>query len=130
MCGRVLGRSQQLMRNRNASRLKFQVIDHLLRPGEGRDVMRMLHGPPDCIVADCEDCLWGEYKKNAELFAEVKQIQVERDDLRGNYDSLRRRLGMTKVYTGRGCGVQAANPFHKAHGMSCTTEVWEHGRHV
>ena len=121
----MMGGLKQLLKNRDAAKLQFQTIGHMLKPGEGLDVIRMLAGRPDCIVADCEDCLWGEYEKNPDLFAEAKQIQVERDDPNGNYEALFRTLGMTKVHTGRGCGVHVPNRFHKREGMLCTTEVWE-----
>ena len=69
--------------------------------------------------------MWGEYRKNSELFSGAKQIQVERDDENGNYESLFENLGLARVHIGRGCGVHEPNRFHAEHGMRCSTEVWE-----
>ena len=121
----MMGGYRRLLRNRAAQGLRYHAIDHLLQPGEGGEVTRRLSGAPDCIVADCEDCLWGEYRKNPGLFAGARQIQVERDDENGNYQSLFDKLGMERVHVGRGCGVHEPNRFHVEHGMRCTTEVWE-----
>ena len=121
----MMGGLKRLVKNREADQLQFQIIGHMLRPGEGHAVIAMLAGRPDCIVADCEDCLWDEYKKNQALFADVKQIQVERDDPNRHYEALFQTMGMKKIHTGRGCGVHLPNQYHKREGMLCTTEVWE-----
>ena len=76
-------------------------------------------------MADCEDCLWDEYEKNPDLFRDVKQIQVERDDKQQNYNSLFNELNLQKIDSGYGCGRKEPTDEHKKKGMLCTTEVWE-----
>ena len=54
-------------------------IDHILKKGEHKNILKMVDNPFDCITPDCEGYVNGEYNKNPELFKAVKMIQVERD---------------------------------------------------
>ena len=98
--------------------MSFTAIDHILVAGEQNEILKMVSEPFDCIVADCENCLVGEYEKNPKLFEKVKYIQVERDDRKplnaptGPYDALFKKMSMKKVDTGSGCNGK------------CQTEVW------
>ena len=110
----MFGGITQLKKNRDACNSKFQIIDHVLKKGEEDTVMGMVSKPFDLIVADCENCLYNEYKKNPKLFANIKQIQVERDDFDKSYDRLIKELGMKIVHTAK-CYMRE----------SVTVEVWE-----
>ena len=111
----MFGGITQLKKNRDACNSKFQIIDHVLEKGEEDTVMSMVSKPFDLIVADCENCLYNEYNKNKKLFANIKQIQVERDDFKDkSYDGLRKEFGMKLVHTGK-CYI----------GECVTVEVWE-----
>ena len=79
--GGFYGGLEQLKKNRETCKLKFQIIDRFLERGDEAFVLKLVTKPFDTIIADCEDCLYNEYKKNPKLFENVKQIQVERDDL-------------------------------------------------
>ncbi len=107
----MMGGIKQLIKNQEACNSKFQIIDHILKEGEEDEVLKMVSKPFDLIVADCENCLHKEYKKNPKLFSNVNIIQVERDD-DGSYDKLREELGMELIHIGVGCGGK------------CTSEVW------
>ena len=114
----------KLRKNKKSCNSEFTIIDHILKPGEGKELLKMVSKPFDTIVADCENCLNNEFKKNPDLFKYVTQIQVERDDREisltatgGPYEKLLKNdLGMNLVHTGKGCG-----------GV-CVTEVWEKNR--
>ena len=122
----MYGGYEQLLENKEACKSEFTVIDHILTRGDASKIINTLGGTPDCIVADCEDCLWDEYKKNPELSRDVKQIQVERDDKQQNYDSLLiNELNLQKIDSGYGCNSKEPKAVHKENGMLCTTEVWE-----
>ena len=108
----MMGGITQLKKNRDACGLQFQIIDHILKEGEEDSILKMVSKPFDTIVADCENCLYNEYKKNPKLFSNIKQIQVERDD-DGSYNKLRQELNMKLVHIGKGCDG------------NCTSEVWE-----
>ncbi len=111
----MFGGITQLKKNRDACNSKFQIIDHVLKKGEEDTVMGMVSKPFDLIVADCENCLYNEYNKNPKLFANIKQIQVERDDFKDkSYDGLRKELGM-KIVDTRECYMREC----------VTVEVWE-----
>jgi len=108
----MYGGLRQLRKNKKACNSKFHIIDHILKPGEGTKLQKLVSRPFDCIVADCEGCLHHEYEKNPDLFKNVRLIQVERDD-GGKYDELfKNKLHMTLKDTGKGCGGR------------CITEVW------
>ena len=114
----MFGGLAKLRKNKESCKMEFTEIDHILRPGEGSELLKLVSKPFDCIVADCEDCLGGEYDKNPILFENVRYIQVERDDRNpldakeGQYDKLREKLKMKKLHSGLGCGG------------ACETEVW------
>lgn len=108
----MMGGIKQLIKNKKACNSQFQIIDHILEKGEEDKLLKMVSKPFNLIVADCENCLYQEYKKNPKLFSEVKMIQVERDD-DGSYNKLRKELGMKLIHTGVGCGGK------------CTSEVWK-----
>ena len=119
----MFGGVATLERNKNSCQMSFAIIDHVLRPGEGKSVSALVDKPFDCIVADCENCLHLEYIKNPDLFGNVNYIQVERDDKKalglgptqlGPYDELFNKLDFIKVHSGTGCG-----------GARCATEVWK-----
>ncbi len=117
---KMFGGLRQLQKNKKACKSSYSVLDHIIKPAktDASDVdfiYAALSGKPDCIVADCEGCLNDEYAKNPDLFAEVKHVEVERDDGEGKkYDALlSTELGMTLVDRGAGCGGR------------CATEVWE-----
>jgi hypothetical protein len=110
--GAMFGGVDALAENKQACGAQFTVVDHVLQEGECIELDEAC-GPFDTVVADCEGCLVSEYAKNPSLFANVRQIQVERDD-GGAYDALLRdALGMRVVATGYGCDGR------------CDTEVWE-----
>ena len=122
----MFGGVQKLQANKEACNSSFHIVDHVLKPGEEDYVVFLLKGYPDCLVADCEDCLVNEYNKNPGLFREVQHVQVERDDPHQNYTKLLRDiLRLSHIHTGRGCGVDTATEDMKRNGMLCTTEVWE-----
>ncbi len=114
----MFGGLATLRSNKESCKMEFTEIDHILRPGEGPELLKLVSKPFDCIVADCENCLNDEYVKNPVLFEKVKYIQVERDDRSplnakvGPYDKLREKLNMKKLHSGLGCGG------------ACETEVW------
>lgn len=114
----MFGGYQQLLKNKQACQMSFHTVDHVLAKNEQDKLLKMVSEPFDCIVADCENCLGEEYKKNPKLFAKVKYIQVERDDKQpldaptGPYDALFKQLSMKKVDSGLGCNGR------------CATEVW------
>lgn len=111
--GGGFGGLEQLKKNRETCELKFQIIDRVLERGDEAFVLKLVTKPFDTIIADCEDCLYYEYKKNPKLFENVKQIQVERDDFKTlSYDLLRKELNMEVIDEGLGCDG------------ACTTEVW------
>lgn len=116
--GQMFGGISELAKNKASCKMEFTEIDHILAKGEGVEVLKMVSQPFDCIVADCENCLVDEYKKNPNLFENIKYIQVERDDRKplnaktGPYDALLAELKMTKLHSGDGCGGE------------CETEVW------
>ena len=112
--GGFYGGLPQLRKNKAACGLKFQEVDHVLEKGEEDAILAMVHQPFDCMVVDCEDCLFHEYEKNPKLFEHVKRIQVERDDFDGrSYDKLFDILNMKLVHVGKGCEG------------TCNTEVWD-----
>lgn len=82
------GGYSQLMKNRKACNMQFTAIDHEITPKDINTITSVLHGKPDCMVVDCEDCLQKEYDKTPSLFDEVRVIQVERDDANKNYEKL------------------------------------------
>jgi hypothetical protein len=108
------GGLRQLEKNQTACNSKYNIVGRYLRSGEGASIKQLVPAKEyDCIVADCEGCLTGEYSKNPDLFDAVKMIQVERDDKRGDYSILLRdTLGMNLAHTGIGCDG------------ACVTEVW------
>ena len=107
-----------LYKNQASCQMEFTVIDHVLAKDEGKTLLEHVSQPFDCIIADCENCLVGEYEKNPELFKNIKYIQVERDDrwplnaTEGPYDKLFIELQMKKLDSGIGCNG------------ACETEVW------
>ena len=114
----MFGGLKTLLKNKKACDMKFTEVDHVLESGELKILRDKMRQPFDCIIADCENCLPGEFTKNPDLFDGVKYIQVERDDgkmrekPRGPYTKLFEENGFTHVDTGHGCnGV-------------CYTEVW------
>jgi Ca2+/Na+ antiporter len=46
-----------LEKNKKACESQFQIIDHILKHGEGKELMKMVSKPFDTLVVDCEDCL-------------------------------------------------------------------------
>jgi len=111
----LFGGFSTLIKNKEACKSSFQIIDHVLKAGEGKRIMNLVSKPFDTIIADCEGCLLGEYEKNPELFRKVNMIQVERDDIVLNterYDKLFKTLNLKKIHTGLGCDTE------------CVTEVW------
>ena len=106
---------EKLKKNKKACNSKFTIIDHILKPGEGKKLLKMVSKPFDTIAVDCEGCLVKEFEKNPDLFKYITQIQVERDDGGSRpYDKLLKKdLGMRLVHTGKGCNG------------NCVTEVWE-----
>ena len=119
----MMGGYRQLEANRKSCGFDFTTIDHMLTKDDVPFIVEKLNGKPDCLIADCEDCLGSEFEKNPELFDEVKMIQVERDDVDGNYESLFKEFTKTDSYYG--CGVTQPTADHIRNGMLCTTEVWE-----
>lgn len=99
----MFGGLTSLEKNRKACNLEFQIIDHILEPGEGKKLLNMVSKPFDTVVCDCEGCLNSEFQKNPILFKHIKQIQVERDDSKGQYDKLLSNLGFKLIYKGKGC---------------------------
>ena len=94
-----------LRKNKTRCGYSFTIIPHILKKGELNDPLAWRKAKLPClptlIVADCEGCLKGEHTKNPRLFDRVEMIQVERDDFRGEYDSLLKdTLGMKMVYQG------------------------------
>lgn len=111
----MMGGISILLKNKKACKGQYQVIDHVLKKGEGKDLLKLVSKPFDTLVVDCEGCLTGEYDKNPDLFEHVTMIQVERDDVALNttrYDPLFEKLGFKKIFTGKGCGT------------ACATDVW------
>lgn len=109
--GSMFGGLAQLRKNRDSCGHNYHIVDHILKSGEGTNLLKLVSKPFDTLVVDCEGCLHTEFEKNPDLFKFVTMIQVERDD--GNkYDSLFSELGMRKVHIGNGCDGD------------CTTEVW------
>jgi hypothetical protein len=108
----MFGGIAALRETQAACSAQFKIIDHVLEPGEGDSVLQMFDDTPNCIVADCEGCLHGEYEKNPQLFANIQTIQVERDDVDGAYDQLFEALDMELIHEGLGCNGK------------CTTQVW------
>ena len=107
----MFGGYDALVETKHHLGLQFTIVDHVLEPGEQQDIIAKM-GQPTVLVADCENCLVGEYQKNPLLFVNLKMIQVERDDFDKSYDELLSQLNMYKVYSGYGCGG------------GCATEVW------
>ncbi len=114
----MFGGIKILLKNKESCKMAFTAIDHVLAKGEGKALLEQVSQPFDCIIADCENCLVGEYEKNPELFDHIQYIQVERDDRlplnasEGPYDSLFIKLNMKKIGSGVGCNGE------------CETEVW------
>ena len=106
---------EKLKKNKKACNSKFTIIDHILKPGEGKKLLKMVSKSFDTMIVDCEGCLHKEFEKNPDLFKYITQIQVERDDEAARpYDKLLKKdLGMRLVHTGKGCNG------------NCVTEVWE-----
>lgn len=91
----------------------------------------MLSRPVDTVIADCEGCLNTEFRKNWELFYNVRVIIAERDDVllmahkvtgraeahnvTGPYNLLFDFLGMRRVAVTLGCNG------------ACDVEAWERG---
>ena len=97
----MFGGFKQITKNKKSCNCKYTIIDHILEKGEGPQVKALIGGYDfDLIVADCEDCLLGEYFKNPDLFKGVRMIQVERDDINNSYNKLFNILGMRKIHTG------------------------------
>lgn len=116
--GVFFGGLEQLKKNKSSCNSEYQIIDHVLRKGEGKKLLQLVSKPFDTIIVDCEGCLTGEYEKNPELFDHVRQIQVERDDCvhksdSCHYEDLFKKLGMKLVYIGLGCDGK------------CETQVYE-----
>ena len=109
----MMGGFEQLLENKRSCAFHFTAIDHILTPTDVPLILETLGGLPDCLIADCESCLQGEFKRLPELFSDLKQFQVERDDANGNYDELFDRLGMVKVDEFYGCNGK------------CPADVWE-----
>ena len=107
----MFGGLYNLKINKQSCNSKFHIIDHVLKPGEGNELFKLVSKPFDTIVCDCEGCLHKEYEKNPELFKDVKMIQVERDD-NNQYDELFLKLNMKLLHVGDGCDG------------NCKTEVW------
>lgn len=110
----MFGGIANLEKNKKACNLQYQIIDHILKKGEGEKLLNMVSKPFDTIICDCEGCLHNEYEKNPNLFKFIKQIQVERDD-NGKYDPLFKKLGVKLIGIGRGCGDS----------NNCETHVFE-----
>lgn len=116
----MFGGLESLKLNKKSCNSKFKIIDHILKEGEGKELLEMVSKPFDTIICDCEGCLKEEYNKNPNLFENVTMIQVERDDRpikknsyeKGIYDELFKILDMKLIYKGDGCG------------RSCDTDVW------
>lgn len=116
----MFGGIENLENNKKACGSKFHIIDHVLKKGEGKELLKLVSKPFDTIVCDCEGCLNGEYEKNPDLFEKVNMIQVERDDRpakknsyeRGKYNDLFDKLNMKLLHKGDGCG------------RACDTDVW------
>jgi len=53
----MYGGLTSLEKNRKACNLEFQIIDHILEPGEGKKLLNMVSKPFDTVVCDCEGCL-------------------------------------------------------------------------
>ena len=108
----MFGGLEALKRNKESCNSKFHIIDHILKEGEGSQLLQMVSKPFDTIICDCEGCLHEEYQKNPELFEHVKMIQVERDDRpieknsyeSGKYGPLLEQLKFKLVHKGDGCG--------------------------
>jgi len=101
----MMGGVSLLRKNKTKCGYSFTIIPHILKKGELNDPPAWRKAKLPClhtlIVADCEGCLKGEYTKNPRLFDRVEMIQVERDDFRGEYDSLLKdTLGMKMVHQG------------------------------
>lgn len=111
----MFGGLEQLKENKKSCKSKFHIIDHILEKGESQSVRDLVSKNFDTIVADCENCLGGEYAKNPELFEYVTTILVERDDFDRSYDSLFSTLGMQKVSSG----------FHSDLLGMVSTEMWK-----
>ena len=110
--GQMFGGLKQLNANKTSCNSSYKIINHVLQEGDITEVTNILDDNPDVIIADCEGCLYNEYKKNPDLFAnENLMIQVERDDFDNSYDNLFTELNMEKLHTG----------FHQAFNM----EVWK-----
>jgi hypothetical protein len=62
----------QLLKNKDACQLQFQVVDHVLTSNEGEKIRGMVDQDFDCLVVDCENCLGDEYRKNPNLFKHVQ----------------------------------------------------------
>ena len=90
---------------------QFHIVGHILEAGEQDQIIAKI-GLPTLLVADCENCLVGEYQKNPKLFDSLQMIQVERDDFDNSYAKLFDLLQMKKIHTGKGCDGK------------CATEVW------
>jgi hypothetical protein len=105
-----------LQNNKYSCKSDFHIVDHILESGEGSKISSLVSKPFDTIVADCEGCLPGEYKKNPDLFKNVTMIQVERDDTQiynsEDYEQFLNSLKFKKIHSGKGCGIR------------CATEVW------
>ena len=78
--GECLGGLTNLEKNKKSCESSYHVIDHILEPGEGASLLKLVTKPFDTIVCDCEGCLAEEYDKNPELFRHITMVQVERDD--------------------------------------------------
>ena len=109
----MMGGFEQLLENKRSCAFQFTAIDHILTPTDVPLILETLGGLPDCLIADCENCLQGEVERLPELFSGLKQFQVERDDANSNYDELFDRLGMVKVDEFYGCDGR------------CSADVWE-----
>jgi len=77
----MFGGINALRENKTSCKHKYTIVDHILKPGEGKSLLKMVSKPFDTLVADCEGCLIREYEKNPTLFKSLTMAILERDDL-------------------------------------------------
>ena len=115
----TMGGNDNIYKNKQKFNDNYTILEKYAEDLDMKD-LEILDGPPDCLYADCEGCLYkffntdiGKYVLNNVRFIvnEMDGFTIN-ENIDDNLRNLWKNNGFTKIGVGYGCGTD------------CDTEVW------
>ena len=109
----TMGGNDNIYKNKQKFNDNYTILEKYAEDLTMKD-LEILDGPPDCLYADCEGCLYKFFNTDIGKYV-LNNVRFIVNEMDGNNDNLRnlwKENGFKKIGVGYGCGT------------SCDTDIW------